>query len=564
MSTPSPLHLSATLRGELIASSLAINTLMLAMPIATLQIYDRVLTHPGSGTLLMLCVGVACAVVMETLLRLARSYLTGQVAQAFEQQRSERLVAHTLHSWVEPAQNRHHSEYMQALGAVTRVKDYALQRLLTLSVDVPYIGIFLLLLWMIGGVLVLVPMLAVSLFGVLVVWGGVKLKHAIRTRNRTDEMRYGYLLETLAGVHVIKAMGLEPRFIHHYRALQAQAGKSGLAIAGLNHALAAAAALFSQVMVVLVVAGGAPMVMHGTISMGALIACVLLSGRLIQPLQHMLLCWIGYQEFEQAQGQIGQIERLPLQPLQAQADAAMDGRVQCAQLCFRYHEESAWVVDAVSLALEPGEAVAIGGESSSGRSTLLKLMAGLLPPDAGEVRIDGMNPAHWPPHQLARHVAYLTPEPTLLRGSLMENITGFDASMQERGHELARWLGLDALVSQLPQGFDTKLEGAQAETIPPGLRQRVAMVRALLHKPKLILFDQADRSLDREGYHQLFRLLARVKGKASMVLVADDQNLMRLCDRTLVMRDGRLLPQPGSEARGGLRHLRLVGAGGNA
>jgi ATP-binding cassette subfamily C protein LapB len=152
-------------------------------------------------------------------------------------------------------------------------------------------------------------------------------------------------------------------------------------------------------------------------------------------------------------------------------------------------------------------------------------------------------------------VAYLGAEPVLLRGTIMQNLTCFDNAMQARAHELAQFIGLDGLVAQLPHGYETMLEGGQSETIPPGVRQRVAMVCALLHKPRLILYDQADRSLDREGYHQLYRLFARLKGKATLLLVSDDQNMLRLCDRVLVMEDGVLAPRMGAP---GAPHLRLV------
>lgn len=556
------MQLSWPIRAQLVLSSMAINTLMLVLPIATLQIYDRVLTNPESGTLPMLALGVTVAIFLETLLRLTRSRLTSGLAQAYEQQCSEQLVARVLASWVSSAKQRHSGEYVQALGAVGRIKEYALQRLITLSVDVPYIVLFLCLLGVIGGVLVVVPLMAVLLFSALVLYWGIELRRAIHARNRADETRYGFMLEALGGVHVIKSFGLEPRFMQRFRALQLHAGRSGFVIAWLNHSLAAGGAMFSQIIVVLVVATGAPLVMHGTLSMGELIACVLLSGRLIQPLQHALVCWMGYQEYEQAHAQIDKITHVPLQPLTEQTlETERTGNVRIDKVSFCYGQDEPWVLHDASLTLYPGEAVALGGENSSGRTTLMKLLAGILEPTHGRVRVDGREPATMLPHLLAQHVAYLAPEPVLLRGTIVQNLTCFNPAMAERAHEIARLIGLDQLVSQLPAGYDTMLDGAQEEIIPPGFRQRTAMVRALLHKPKLILFDQADRSLDREGYHQLFRLLARLKGKATMLLVSDDQNLIRLCDRKLTLRNGALHAFTNEH---GAAHLQLVRKAGIA
>lgn len=558
MSEPVLLKLSAWTRASLIGSSVAINMLMLALPIATLQIYDRVLTHPDSGTLPMLATGVVVAVLMEALLRLLRGRVTGEAAHAYEKMASEHLMAHVLGSWVGPAQHRHHSEYLQAMTALGRMKEYALQRLIAISVDIPYMALFLVALGMIGGVLVIVPFLAVSAFGAMVLHWGTKLRAAIARRNKEDEVRYGFMLESMAGAHVMKSLGIEPRFVEKYQQLQQPVSRSGFAIAMLNHTLVNGAAMFSQIMVVLVVACGAPLVMHGTLSMGGLIACVLLSGRLIQPLQHALSCWISHQEFKTAQDQNARIYSLPLQPMIAMSELhEHEGHVAIEHVAYRYENDIVPVLDDVTLYVQSNEIVGISGETGSGRSTLLKLVAGLIAPESGLVRVSGLNPVQLLPGALSESIAYLTSEAVLFRGTLMQNLSGFDPQFQARAIELAKLIGLDALIAQLPAGYDTLLEGSPADVIPPGLRQRVALVRALRHKPKLILYDQADRSLDRDGYHQLFSLLARLKGKASMVLVTDDRNLLRLANRRLVLRDGKLYTHEEADMR---PNLTLVGA----
>lgn len=535
-----PFYLSFRTRVALVASSFAINSLMLALPVATLQIYDRVLTHPDSGTLPMLAMGVVAAVAMESAMRLLRARVTGAAAHAYERETSDHVVAHVLGSWVGPAHKRHHSEYLQALSALGRMKEYALQRLIAVSVDVPYMGLFLMVLAMVGGWLVAVPLIAVSAFAVLVAWWGMRLRETIATRYKQDEARYGFMLEAMTGSHVMKSLGIEPRFIERYQMLQQPVSQSGFRIAMLNHAMANAAALFSQVMIVLVVACGAPLVMHGALSMGGLIACVLLSGRLLQPLQHMLACWMSYQEFETAQQQAQSIRALPLQPMQDPMTAENTGAVVVENLTYGFEIGQPPLLEGLSLEVKANEIVGISGDAGSGRSTLLRIVAGLVPPQEGRVTVSDMDPARLMPHTLSRHIAYLTADATLLRGTVMQNLSGFDPQMHARAIELSKIIGLDGLISQLPGGYDTQLEGSAADVIPPGLRQRVALVRALRFKPKLILYDQADRSLDREGYHQVFALLARLKGRATMIFVTDDKNLLRLVDRRLLLSSGKL------------------------
>lgn len=544
MIPPAPsTSLPRRLQAELVISSVTINILMLALPLATLQIYDRVLTHPQSGTLPMLYVGVAGAIILETWLRLLRARLLFDVAQQYELHRSARLVAQVLGSWVGPASRMHSGEYVQALSAVGRVRDYGPKRLIALGVDLPFVALFLLLLANIGGWLVMVPIFSVATMVALAIYWGLRLRRSVEARNAADEQRYGFMLESLIGVHTIKALGAEARFIHRFRRLQLAAGHSGLSIARLNHAMVSGGMMFSQIIVVLVVAAGAPMVMQGTLSMGGLIASVLISGRLIQPLQHALLSWMSYQEYLQGNAQIAVVESLPGQTFDTSAPPERVGSVHVARMGFRYGEEHPWVLQNVSFSLQPGDLASISGEAGAGRTTLMKLVSGAIAPQQGEVLVDGADPARMLPGLLSEHVAYLNPEPVLMRGTIMQNLTCFDPSMRERAMEIARLIGLDMLLAQLPSGYETTLDGGEAESVPPGMRQRIAIARALLHKPRLILFDQADRSLDREGYHQVFRLMARLKGKATFLLITDDQNLVRLCNRKFVLRDGTIIEQ---------------------
>lgn len=535
-----PLNLSRTTRFALISSSLGINTLMLALPLATLQIYDRVLTHPGSGTLPMLAMGVLVAVIVEAIMRLLRARLTGAIAHAYERDTSDHLLAHVLGSWVGPAQQRHHSEYLQAMSALGRMREYALQRLIVVSVDIPYMLLFFTILALVGGVLVIVPLLAISAFCLLVVQWGLRLREAITTRNALDEARYTFMLESMAGSHVMKSLSMEPRFIERYQILQQPVSRTGFTIAMLNHTMANSAALFSQIMIVLVVACGAPLVMHGILSMGGLIACVLLSGRLLQPLQHALGCWMSYQEFETAKRQVENIHALPLQPMAQDEAQPYDSYVAIEHVSFRYGPDVPPVLDDVTLHIQENEILGLSGSAGSGRSTLLRMIAGLVAPHEGTVRVQGIDPVRLMPDLLSHHIAYLTSEAVLFRGTVMQNLSGFDPEMSARVTELSKIIGLDVLLAQLPSGYETQLEGSAADAIPPGLRQRVALIRALRHKPKLILYDQADRSLDHDGYHQVFSLLARLKGKATMVLVTDDKNLLRIADRRVLLHNGKL------------------------
>jgi ATP-binding cassette subfamily C protein LapB len=218
------------------------------------------------------------------------------------------------------------------------------------------------------------------------------------------------------------------------------------------------------------------------------------------------------------------------------------------------------LIDGVSLRLEPGVTVAIQGPNGSGKSTLLKLIAGIYLPNAGSVLVDNVPPGTFRSEELPRRVGYMATEGEVFRGTIRDNITRFGEESMDRALEIARLLKVDRDVARLPDGFDTMLEGATAERIPPGLRQRIALTRTLAAKPRLLLFDNADRSLDEEGYQLLHSLLGRLHGKATIIIVSDDANLCTLADRNYHFENGRLTeeqPRMVNAAAAAYRAVRL-------
>ncbi|MBM3617914.1 MAG: ATP-binding cassette domain-containing protein, partial [Alphaproteobacteria bacterium] len=208
----------------------------------------------------------------------------------------------------------------------------------------------------------------------------------------------------------------------------------------------------------------------------------------------------------------------------------------------RYHDTARWVLNDVTLDIPAGQAVALMGTDAIAKSAMLELMVGLYAPEQGNVWVDEMLVADLPDDVRSRHVAYVPSDAEIFRGTIMENLCQFQPEHEAAARELAGWMGITADVSKLPMGFETPLSPAgQGDEISPGLRQRVAIVRALVAHPKLLLLDNADRALDRTGYNHLFKLLGELKGKATIVLVSEDQNLLRLTDRRLVIHQGALL-----------------------
>lgn len=550
-----------SVKTDLIVSAIATNILMLGMPVMTLQVYDRVISHKNNGTMMMLTIGVVVVVVIDLALKLARSYVMEEGSAAYEFQRSRQLMEHTVQAWADDANRIQVGDYVQAMSGIARMKEYAATRMLVTAVDVPFFLLFIAVMAYVGGWLVLAPLLLMAVYGYIIWHTGAEMLAVMAKSDALDTARYGFILESLRGIHTIKALGVEAMFARRFRMMLARANVAAARLARLNQRLGALGALFAQSVIIVVLACGAPLVVYGQLTLGGLIACVLLSGRLIQPLQHALMLWVHHQEYEQAQIRIARMEKLVTQPI-GQADKPTErppGMIRCEHLTFARHVTEPVLFDHISFVVEPGQAVALRGKEGAGRGLLLKLLAGVLRPDRGTVRIDGQDPSLFDGEQLLDHLAYLPSEAVLFRGSIMDNLTGFRPGEEERAREIARLMGLEPLIMRLPQGYDTLLEGGAAEMIPPGFCQRIAIARALRCKPRIILFNRADRSLDRDGYQHVFNLLARLKGKATIVMVSDDENLIRLCDQVYLLEDAKLKQlRSGPMGRGGRPNLSLV------
>ncbi|HEU0117419.1 MAG TPA: ATP-binding cassette domain-containing protein, partial [Alphaproteobacteria bacterium] len=175
----------------------------------------------------------------------------------------------------------------------------------------------------------------------------------------------------------------------------------------------------------------------------------------------------------------------------------------------------------------------------------------------GRVLVSGMNSSSIPVADRSRYIAYLPMRGTILRGSIMDNLTGFNPQLRANARAVAEQLGVEEAVALLPAGYDTPLDGHMTDVISPGLKQRISVARALLHKPRLILFDNADHGMDHESYVGIFEIMARLKGKATVVMVSEDRNIISLANRAFDISHGQISEYPITAPRvlAGLTHV---------
>jgi len=532
--------------------SLVMNLLTLALPLVLLQVYDRILPNAALSTFALLVLGIGGALVLESLLKLGRSYITGWVSARFEHNAGVAALRRLLDAPLQEFERVGSGLHLERLGALNTVKDfYAGQALLSL-LDLPFVVIFLGIIWLLGGWLVLAPLILLVAFIAMATFLGGRLRKTLRERMSVDDRRINFIIEVLKGTHTLKSMAMEAQMTRRYERLQESCGAANQGVARASAAALGLGTFFSQVTMVATVGAGSAIAVSGGMSIGALAACTLLSGRALQPIQRALGVWTRFQTIQLARQRLKAVfEMEPEAPPGLPEPASVEGRLELQGVAFAFSRDGDQILRDVNMVAEPGECIGIAGGNGSGKTTLLGLMSGALKPSGGTVLLDGMPLSTWDPRRLKRHVAYLPQQGELFRGTILENISMFDPAQSEAAMLQAEALGLGPIIASLPLGYDTMVGDSAGEVLPRGIRQRIAVARALLSNPRVALFDEANTAVDGVGDSAIKACLDDLKGNCTLILVTHRPSLLKMADRvydlengTLTLRISRPVPAP--------------------
>ncbi len=528
----------------IVFTSLIANILALALPLSILQIFDRVLKNQSIETLIFIVFGVVLILILEELMKDVNGTVTNWLGARFKHKASNQalerffLVPMRVFSKEEPG------AYAEKVQSISRVADvYSGQTLLVL-LDLPFVALFLYVIYLIAGDLVLVPIALLCIFSIVVVLFGRWMYKQVLEKDINDERRISFLTEVLAGVLSVKTMSVESIMLRRYERLKEASASQGESLFFGSAFANSLGGAMSQVMIVLVIFFGAIKTIDGEITSGALAACMLLSVRSLQPLRKGLGTWMRYQSFIAGNKRVESIMEMPVvdegnKPELEEITRSVS--LENVTLGHATHEGFTTVFGNLNLSLPAGTCVAIRGDSGSGKSSLLSLLNGLEQPNEGAVLIDGTPLTEFDGDSVRRKIALLPQVGTVFVGSILDNLTMFEPELEKRALELSEELGLDLVVAGMKQGYQTPLGENASEVLPMGVKQMITIVRALVHDPDVILFDEANNSLDFEGDKKLRQFLETRKGELTMVLVANRPSLIRLADKVYKIQDGNLV-----------------------
>jgi len=527
---------------DIVLASLLANMLAVVTSLFALQVYDRVIPGQSEATLWVLASGVACAILFEALLRLSRARLVDQMGKDSEVEISGELFQRILDMRLDrrPAPP---ASMVHMIREFSAVKEFFTTASIGAVADLPFVLIFLALIYGIAGNVVLVILAG----AILTVIPSLFLQHRMAQLARETmggmSAASRVLTEAAYGLESVKTARSEPFFQKQWEEITAlNAAKTTD-----QRALAAAQAFWGssvqQATYVLAVIAGVYMVFAGELTIGAIIAVSILSTRTLTPVTQLSQILTRWQNMKSALDGLEMImaaeqerdpERTYIRRLR------LNGHVKMQKLRFAHEGAPTAALDIDGFTIEPGTRLALVGKNGSGKSTFLRVLAGLYQPLSGEVLLDGLDLRQIDPGDLRRNIGYLPQDIRLFRGSLRENLmTATRGLTDDTLLEAMQFAGLGAFVEQHPEGLDLAINDG-GEGLSVGQRQSVGLARLYLQDPSIILLDEPTAALDQTLENLLVPRIGEWIGQRTCVVATHRPQILSQMTRVGVMQNGRL------------------------
>lgn len=528
---------------EVLIASFLINLFALVMPLFIMNVYDRVVPNNTLHTLWVLASGVAVVYIFDFLMRTLRGYFIDIAGKKIDVILSANIFEKVMGIRME-ARPLSVGAFANNLQEFESFREFITSATITTLVDLPFVVMFLALVWWLGGATV-IPLL-VSIPLILLVSMAIQrpLANVINETFRTASQRQSTLIESLTGLETVKAIGAEGPMQRRWEQLIGHLGQLSLKARLLSAANVNLATFLQQIATIAVVIVGVYLISEHEITVGVLIACTILAGRTLAPLGQVAGLLTRYHHARAALDNINRMMHLPVERESGKSyvhRSRFEGAIEFKDVSFSYPGQQVAALQNVSFRIKPGERVGIIGRIGSGKTTIEKLILGLYQPSSGSVWIDGIDLQQIDPADLRRNVAYVPQDCMLFFGSVRDNITYgapyVDDSAVLRTAEIA---GVTEFVNRHPLGFDMPV-GERGEGLSGGQRQSIAIARALLLDPIMLLLDEPSNSLDNRTEENLKARLSQHLAKRTLLLVTHRASMLSLVDRLIVMDSGRMI-----------------------
>lgn len=537
------IKISKSIYIDVIIASIAINIFAIVSPLFTMNVYDRVVPNNAIETLWVLALGALFIFVIDMVLKLSRIYFLDLAAKKSDIIMNSILFENVLDmDFSDKPKNV--GSYANNLKEFDTIRNFLTSSTTTILIDFPFAIIFLIVAYFLGGTIVIIPIVVMLL--VLIYSLSIKrpLQKSIKSTYEAVAKKSGILIESLNGLETIKTMGSAGRTQFTWEQSSGEIATKSAKTKLITASLSTLTGFLVQFNTIAIVIFGVYKIGAAELSMGALIAIVMLSSRAIAPMGQAASLLSNYEQTKTAYASLDKIIKSKKErPVGNKfiRRTHLAGKIEFDNVSFSYDNENTYAISNVSLIIQPGEKVGIIGKNGSGKSTIEKLVLGLYKPTSGRILIDDIDINQLDPADLRKNIAYVPQEVVLFNGTIRSNI--LEKAPWASDEDLIRAAsisGVDEYVNASPKGYDTPIY-ERGDGISGGQRQAIAIARAMLLDASIIMLDEPAASLDIFAEVKLKQTIAKAIESETLILVSHNISMLDLVDRLIVLDRGKIV-----------------------
>jgi subfamily B ATP-binding cassette protein HlyB/CyaB len=508
---------------DVIVASLVLQLVGLATPLFTQVVIDKVVVHHTQSTLVVIGLALALFLVFGTAMTWARQYLVLHTGNRIDAALGARVFRHLLSLPVPYFESRPTGTLTARMQGIESIREFLTGAAVAVLLDLPFTAIFLAVMFWYSWQLSLIAVALLAAVAALSVAVTPLLRSRLNRQFLAGARSQAFLTEHIAGAETVKSLQMEPQLERRYGDILGRYLAATFATRNAANGYNALATALEQAMTMAILVVGALLVMRGDgFTIGMLVAFQMFAARLAQPMLRLAGLWQSFQQAAIAVDRLGDVMDAPGEPVAVVPARApvREGRIEITDLSFRYGANRPYLFRGFSLAVAPGRTVALMGPSGCGKSTLAKLLQGFYPPSDGWIAIDGRDIRHLAANELRQYFGVVPQETRLFSGTIYDNLAAANplASFEDMV-SACRMAEVHEVIERLPQGYQSAI-GEQGVGLSGGQKQRLAIARALLKRPQILVFDEATSQLDHATAESFAHTVNRLRGRVTILYIA--------------------------------------------